>query len=238
MSKANAQAPRHVAIIMDGNGRWAKQRGLPRLRGHEEGAESVRAILRACRDANVEYLTLYAFSVENWVRPRDEIGGLMRLLRVFLDKNEHELHEHEIRFRVIGRMHDLPKLIQRRLNKAIESTLSYKRSTLTLALSYGGRAELVDAVKRIAVDVKEGKLHPERITEKTIASRLYAPDIPDPDFMIRTSGEMRISNFLLWQLSYAELYVTDVLWPDFREEHFNAALAEYARRHRRFGNIE
>jgi len=229
--------PRHIAIIMDGNGRWAKQRGLPRIKGHETGAESVRAVVRACKQAGVEYLTLYAFSVENWIRPADEIGGLMRLLRLFLENNEHELHENEVRLRVIGRMQDLPILIQRRLNRVMEATKDYRAGNLILALSYGGRAELVDAVKQIARAAVAGKVKPGRITEKTIQQHLYAPDVPDPDLMIRTSGEMRLSNFLLWQLSYAELYVTDVMWPDFRESHLLKAIEEYGHRHRRFGDV-
>ncbi len=238
MSKEKAKIPRHVAIIMDGNGRWAVKQGLPRIKGHEAGAESVRAVVRACKKAGVEYLTLYAFSVENWIRPREEIGGLMQLLRLFLENNEHELHENNIRLRVIGRMKDLPKLIQRRLNKVIEATKDYKSGTLILALSYGGRAELVDAAKKIAKKAVEGKLNPDKISDKTISEHLYAPDVPDPDLMVRTSGEMRLSNFLLWQLSYAELYVTDVLWPDFREADLYKAIEVYEQRHRRFGDVQ
>jgi undecaprenyl diphosphate synthase len=231
------KVPVHVAIIMDGNGRWAKRRGLPRLRGHHAGAESVRAIIRACRDAGVKYLTLYAFSVENWVRPRAEIHGLMALLKRFLRRDERDLHENKVRLRVIGRLADLPPEIQRELKRVMKATEHYDAGQLILALSYGGRAELSDAVRRIARRVGDGELKPDEVDEKTIAAHLYAPDVPDPDLMIRTSGELRISNFLLWQLSYAELYFTDVLWPDFREEQFREALAEYARRHRRFGDI-
>ena len=231
------RVPVHVAIIMDGNGRWAKQRGLSRLRGHQEGAESVRAIIRACRNAGVKYLTLYAFSVENWVRPRAEIHGLMSLLKRFLRRDERDLHENKVRLRVIGRLGDLPEDIQQELKRVMKATEHYEAGQLILALSYGGRAELSDAVRRIAHRVRDGELKPGNIDEKTIAAHLYAPDVPDPDLMIRTSGELRISNFLLWQLSYAELYFTDVLWPDFREEQFQQALAEYARRHRRFGDI-
>ncbi len=229
--------PRHVAIIMDGNGRWAANRGLPRLKGHEQGAESVRAVLRACKQAGVEYLTLYAFSVENWIRPKEEINGLMKLLGLFLRKHEYELHDNKIRLRVIGRISDLPITIQKQLKRVMNATKDYTGGTLILALSYGGRAEVVDAVRRIASEVKEGRLSPDAIDEKVISAHLYAPDVPDPDLMIRTSGEMRISNFLLWQLSYAELYVTDVLWPDFREEDLLKALDIYANRHRRFGNV-
>ncbi|MBU1694260.1 MAG: isoprenyl transferase [Verrucomicrobia bacterium] len=235
--ESGPKVPVHVAIIMDGNGRWAKRRGLPRLRGHQAGAESVRAIIRACRDAGVKYLTLYAFSVENWVRPRAEIRGLMSLLKRFLRRDERDLHENKVRLRVIGRLADLPAEIQQELKRVMKATEHYDAGQLILALSYGSRTELSDAVRRIARRVRDGEVTPDAIDEKTIAANLYAPDVPDPDLMIRTSGELRISNFLLWQLSYAELYFTDVLWPDFREEQFREALAEYARRHRRFGDI-
>jgi undecaprenyl diphosphate synthase len=232
-----ASVPRHVAIIMDGNGRWARQRGLPRLKGHERGAESVRSAMRSCRDAGVQYLTLYAFSVENWSRPKAEINGLMRLLRTFLRDRAQELHDDHVRLRVTGRMQDLPAAVQKALNRVMADTAAYERGTLILALSYGGRAELVDATRRIAAEVKAGTLAPDAIDEQTIADHLYLPDVPDPDLLIRTSGEMRLSNFLLWQLSYSELYVTDVLWPDFRDDEFQKALAAYAGRHRRYGGL-
>ena len=238
MKKKKSAIPEHVAIIMDGNGRWAKQRGWPRIRGHQEGAESVRAIVRACKNAGVKYLTLYAFSLENWVRPKDEISGLMRLLRKFLKEQEKELHENQVRLRVIGHIHDLPKDLQRELYRVMENTKHYDQGNLTLALSYGSRAEITDAMQTIARKVKEGALAPDDISEQTIAQHLYAPEIPDPDLMIRTSGEMRISNFLLWQLSYAEFYITDVFWPDFREDEFKQALDAYAKRHRRFGDVK
>jgi len=230
--------PRHVAIIMDGNGRWAKSRGLPRIKGHEKGAESVRAALRGCRDAGVEYLTLYAFSVENWVRPRSEIRGLMALLRQFMRNNEWELHEHKIRLRLLGRIADLPRDVERELQRVVEATAGYDAGNLILALSYGGRTEIADAARRIAEEARQGTLDPASVDEQVVADHLYLPEVPDPDLMIRTSGEMRLSNFLLWQLSYAELYVTPVLWPDFREEQFAEAIAEYGRRHRRFGDID
>ena len=230
--------PEHVAIIMDGNGRWATQRGLPRIKGHETGAESVRAVLRACRDAGVKYLTLYAFSSENWVRPPSEIAGLMSLLKRFLRKEEAELHKNDVRLRTIGRTDDLPRDVQKELYRVIEATKDHKKATLILALSYGGRAELTDAVRKIADEVKRGDLDPKKINDKTLSKYLYAPDVPDPDMMIRTSGEMRISNFLLWQLSYAEIYVTDVPWPDFREAEFMKAIQAYQKRHRRFGDIK
>ncbi len=229
--------PRHIAIIMDGNGRWARARGLPRLKGHEEGAQSVRTVIRACRDAGVEYLTLYAFSVENWVRSPSEVLGLMDLLLHFLKTCEHELHENRVRLRIIGRTEDLPRGVQAELKRVVEATAHYKEGQLILALSYGSRTELAHAAREIARRAKAGELDPEKVDEKTVAAHLYAPDVPDPDLMIRTSGEMRLSNFLLWQLSYAELYVTPVMWPDFREEEFGKALAEYTRRERRFGDV-
>ena len=230
-----ACVPRHVAVIMDGNGRWAKQRGRPRLFGHRAGADSLRAILRACRDHGVEYLTVYAFSTENWVRPEDEVSGLMSLLKTFLKKDEHELHENQVRLRVTGRLQDLPKAVRNELERVMAATRNYEKGHLILALSYGGRAEIVDAVRAIAADVRAGRLAPEAIDEKAIAARLYLPDVPDPDLMIRTSGELRLSNFLLWELSYSEFYFTETLWPDFREADFAKALEEYARRQRRYG---
>ena len=230
-----ACVPRHVAVIMDGNGRWAKQRGRPRLFGHRAGADSLRAILRTCRDHGVEYLTVYAFSTENWVRPQDEVSGLMSLLKTFLKKDEHELHENQVRLRVTGRLQDLPKAVRNELERVMAATRNYEKGHLILALSYGGRAEIVDAVRAIAADVRAGRLAPEAIDEKAIAARLYLPDVPDPDLMIRTSGELRLSNFLLWELSYSEFYFTETLWPDFREADFAKALEEYARRQRRYG---
>lgn len=230
--------PRHVAIIMDGNGRWAKQRGMPRIHGHQVGADSVRAVLKACRKFGVDYLTLYAFSSENWVRPKAEIRGLMTLLRKFLREQAFELHENEVRLRVIGHQEDLPEAVRTELDRVIEETAHYRKGTLLLALSYGSRVEITDAVRAIAEKVSRGELAPETITEQTVAGHLYAPDVPDPDLLIRTSGEYRISNFLLWQCSYSELYVTPVLWPDFREAEFEAALENYQGRHRRFGGIQ
>ncbi|MDZ4198987.1 MAG: isoprenyl transferase [Kiritimatiellia bacterium] len=236
-SSSSSGVPRHVAIIMDGNGRWARERGLPRLRGHQAGADSVIAALRACKEHGVEFLTLYAFSVENWSRPRQEISGLMSLLRRFLKSREKELHENRVRLRVIGRTEDLPADIRKELRRVSKDTAAYADRQLILALSYGGRAELVDAMKTLAHRVQAGELAPGVIDEKTIAGTLYAPDVPDPDLLIRTSGEIRLSNFLLWQSSYTELYFTDVLWPDFREDQFRAALEAYARRKRRFGAL-
>lgn len=230
-------APEHVAIIMDGNGRWAKQRGLARLKGHEEGAQSVRAVVRAARDHGVKYLTLYAFSVENWVRPEEEVAGLMTLLPRFLAKHEKDLHQNRTRLRATGRLNDLPEKTRAELDRVMEATKEYDDRHLILALSYGGRSELADACQAIARKVAAGELHAEDVNEATVAAHLYLPDVPDPDVMIRTSGEQRISNFLLWQLSYAEFVFVPESWPEFREENFAKALATYAERNRRFGDI-
>ena len=230
--------PRHVAIIMDGNGRWARERGLPRLKGHEQGAESVISALRSCRDLGIPYLTLYAFSSENWSRPQDEVGGLMQLLRFMLRHREKDLHKEQVRLRVIGRLQDLPADLRSELDRVQRETAGYTEHTLVLALSYGSRAEITDAVRRIAGKAAKGELQPDDITESTVSQHLYAPDVPDPDFLIRTSGEQRLSNFLLWQLSYAEFYFTPVYWPAFREAEFREAVDEFARRQRRFGGVE
>lgn len=235
---SNPQVPRHVAIIMDGNGRWAKERGLKRIEGHKVGAESVTAVVRACREAGVEYLTLYAFSTENWVRPPSEVAGLMALLQDFLTNRVQELHENKIRLRAIGRLADLPATVRNKLQAVIKATEHYTAGNLTVALSYGGRAELTDAVRQIASKIEAGELKVKDITEDTISAHLYDAELPDPDFMIRTSGEQRLSNFLPWQLTYAEFYFTPVPWPDFREAQFMEALDEYARRRRRYGDID
>ncbi len=229
--------PRHVAIIMDGNGRWAAQRGLPRLVGHEQGSRSIRACVEAAIEAGVEYLTLYAFSSENWKRPAQEVEGLMRLLERFLDEKVREMRKEGIRLLAIGRTRDLPENCRRKLAEAIETTAGNARLTVILALSYGGREEIVDAVRGIAEEVRAGSLDPEEVDTGLISSRLYTAGIPDPDLLIRTSGEMRVSNFLLWQLSYTELHVARELWPDFGKKEFQAALADYAGRQRRFGGI-
>lgn len=231
------KVPNHIAIIMDGNGRWAKKQGLARINGHEAGAESVRAAMRGCREAGVKYLTLYAFSIENWVRPKAEIKALMALLSHFLKKNEHEFHENEVRLRVSGHLHDLPERTQKEMNRVMDATKSYDKGHLILALSYGGRTEIVDAMKSIANQVKKNQIAPEDINEELISNNLYLPDVPDPDLMIRTSGEQRLSNFLLWELSYTEFYFEQVNWPEFREQHLKAALETYSNRKRRFGNI-
>lgn len=231
------KVPRHIAIIMDGNGRWARQRGKPRLAGHEAGSETVRCVLNYCRDAGVRYLTLYAFSTENWSRPQAEISGLMSLLGAFISKYERELIERQVRLRVIGRREDLPPDLGRALVRLERETACFERQ-LIIALSYSGRSELTRAVRLIAEQVKAGTLAPEAVDEALIAAHLYAPDVPDPDLIIRTSGEMRVSNFLLWQCAYSEFYVTPVFWPDFREADFNAALSAYAMRDRRYGGVK
>ncbi len=236
--REDIRIPEHVAIIMDGNGRWAKERGKSRIKGHEVGTESVRVIVRACREYGVKYLTLYAFSVENWIRPKAEIKGLMRLLEYFLKEREFELHENKVRLRTLGRAEDLPKGIQKLLERVKDDTKHYTEGQLILALSYGGRTEIAHSAREIARLAAEGKIKPEEVDEDTVAAHLYLPDIPDPDFLIRTSGELRISNFLLWQASYAEFYFTETLWPDFREEQFAEAMKEYAHRKRRFGDIK
>ena len=229
--------PRHIAVIMDGNGRWARERGLPRIEGHRRGSESVRACTSACMEAGVPYLTLYAFSKENWQRPADEVGALMLLLDRFLAERTAEIMERNIRLRAIGHLADLPDKARRRLEDTIAKSANNTALTLTLALSYGARTEIVDAARAIAREAKAGKLDPETIDEDTIASHLYTAGVPDPDLLVRTSGEMRISNFLLWQISYAEIVVTPKLWPDFAKEDLFAAMQEYARRNRRYGGI-
>lgn len=229
--------PRHVAIIMDGNGRWAQRRGFPRLAGHEQGAKSIRECIDAAIECGVEYLTLYAFSSENWKRPAIEVQGLMRLLERFLQDKLQELNDVGVRLQAIGRLNDLPEICQRKLAEAIASTSANSRLTLILALSYSGRTEMVDAVRSIARDALAGKLAEEDITETLFSKRLYTANFPDPDLLIRTSGEVRLSNFLLWQLSYTEIHVTSKLWPDFRKEDFVNALHDFSQRTRRYGGV-
>ncbi len=221
---------------MDGNGRWAQQRGKPRLAGHEAGSETVRCVLNYCRDAGVRYLTLYAFSTENWSRPPAEVSGLMSLLNAFLGKYERELIERRVRLRVIGQREDLDASLQQSLERVERETALFERQ-LIIALSYSGRSELARAARLIAEKAAAGALDPKDVDEAAVAAHLYAPDVPDPDLIVRTSGEMRISNFLLWQCAYSEFYITPVLWPDFREPDFHAALEAYAARDRRFGGV-
>ncbi|HRJ73289.1 MAG TPA: isoprenyl transferase [Terrimicrobiaceae bacterium] len=229
--------PRHVAIIMDGNGRWAQQRGLPRLAGHEQGSKSIRACVEGAIEAGVEFLTLYAFSSENWKRPALEVQGLMRLLERFLDEKLREMQNEGVRLQAIGRLDQLPDICQRKLSAAIAATAANTRLTVILALSYSGRSEIVDAVKSIVRDARDGRVTEDDITPEFFSSRLYTADIPDPDLLIRTSGEMRVSNFLLWQLSYTEIHVAAKYWPDFRKEDFLEVLKEFSQRSRRFGAL-
>ena len=234
-SEPDRSVPRHVAIIMDGNGRWAGGRGLPRLEGHRRGAESVREVVRASGQLGVEVLTLYSFSTENWGRPGDEVAGLMALLAEYLRDELRELDDSKVRLMAIGELDRLPSFVRVLLDAAQEHTKNNTGLKLVLALSYGGRNEIVSAVRQLAHEVREGSRHPDAITAEDVAGRLYTGELPDPDLLIRTSGEMRLSNFLLWQAAYAEIYVTDVLWPDFRRPELETAIAAYASRQRRFG---
>ena len=235
---AHPGLPRHVAIIMDGNGRWAKERRLPRLAGHKAGRESVRAVVRTCARLGIEVLSLYTFSLENWRRPKAEVSGLMRFLKEVLHSEYLELKENNIRLRAIGRIDMLPSGTRKALDETIEKLSSNDGMILNLCLSYGGRAEIADAARRLAEDASAGRINADRIDEQIFGAYLYAPDLPDPDLLIRTSGELRISNFMLWQLAYAEIVVLDVLWPDFREEHLFGAIRDYLERERRFGAIK
>jgi undecaprenyl diphosphate synthase len=235
MAEELERMPRHVAIIMDGNGRWAERRGLSRIEGHREGLEAVREVVRAAGDLGVEVLTLYAFSLENWNRPQSEVAELMRLLEHYLAVELPEVIEKEIEVRAIGRLERLPPAVRQRVGDAIEKSRGGRAMKLVFALSYGGRAEIVDAARKLVRDAELGKVDPETIDEKTFAAYLYDPELPDPDLLIRTGAESRVSNFLLWQIAYAELFTTDVMWPDFRAEHLRAALRDYTLRERRFG---
>ncbi|MHB9057071.1 MAG: isoprenyl transferase [Paludibacteraceae bacterium] len=230
-----AKKLRHVAIIMDGNGRWAEQKNLERIEGHKKGSEVVIDIVKAANEIGLEYLTLYAFSTENWKRPSFEINGLMNILNEFLTVRLHELMENGVRLKTIGRTEQLPAKVRKNLSEAIRKTADNKSGTLVLALSYGGRAEIVDAVKKIVKEANEGKIKSKDVDEEYFACYLYDPEIPDPDLMIRTSGECRLSNFLIWQLSYAEFYITKTLWPDFNKKEFMTAVDAYYQRNRRFG---
>jgi undecaprenyl diphosphate synthase len=227
--------PQHVAIIMDGNGRWAKQHGLPRIEGHRRGAEAVKRCLKAAQESGVTHLTLYAFSVENWNRPKDEVDALMQLLDHFLDEQLPELMKRKIRLRVIGRYRELPDSTQARLREAEAATRHFDSYTLALALNYGSRTEIVDAAKAMANAALAGELNPEELDYEGLRQYLYTREMPDPDLVIRTSGESRLSNFLLLQSAYAEIYLSPVLWPDFDAAEFNQALAAYAARERRYG---
>ncbi len=227
--------PVHVAIIMDGNGRWAERRGLSKPEGHRAGADAVMRAVESAREFGVRYLTLYAFSTENWKRPEEEVGALMVLLEEFIDVKLGEMMERQLRFRAIGRLEGLPEGVRRKLAHAVETTAGNAGGTLVLALNYGGRAEIADAARRIAEAVRSGTLDPAAVGEDTVAANLYDPELPDPDLLIRTSGECRLSNFLLWELAYSEIYISEVLWPDFGRDEFAAALESYGGRERRFG---
>jgi len=235
--QAVANMPQHVAVIMDGNGRWAKQRGLPRVEGHRNGVESVRAIVRSAGEVGVKYLTLYAFSVENWNRPKDEVDTLMKYLARFLKNEIGELNRNNVKLDAVGQIWRLPDAVQQQLEKSKAALSKNTGLTLVLALSYGGRTEIVEAVRELAAKARSGTIDPAEINERVLSEHLYTRHYPDPDLLIRTSGEMRVSNFLLWQISYAEFVVTPVLWPDFRKAQLYEALEEYSRRHRRFGGL-
>ena len=229
--------PKHIAIIMDGNGRWAAEKNRSRLQGHRAGARSVREVVQYAAELKISYLTLYSFSVENWKRPQSEINSLMALLRRFLIIEEKTLMKNNIKFKVIGRINDLPVQVRDQINKASLLTKNNTGLTLILALSYGSRQEICDACKSILTDYSEKKIKLDEINEELINNYLYTKDIPDPDLLIRTSGEMRLSNFLLWQISYSEIWVTDKKWPDFNKDDFNSAIDSFKKRQRRYGGI-
>lgn len=229
--------PRHVAVIMDGNGRWAQKRYLPRVAGHRVGLRSVHVVVEAASDIGIEVLTLYAFSTENWRRPKDEVSALMRLLVEFLRGELEEMSEKNVRFTTIGQTSALPEPVRRELEHSCKTTRDNTGLIVNIALNYSGRSELVNAVCRIVREVQEGIITEEDISEKLISNHLYTSDLPDPDLLIRTSGELRISNFLLWQLAYAEIVVTDILWPDFRRLEFFQTILDYQKRERRFGKV-
>ena len=229
--------PQHVAVIMDGNGRWAKKRRLPRVSGHRHGIKSVREIVETSARIGLKVLTLYAFSVENWKRPRAEINTLMRLLREYLHKELRTLMKNNIKFQVIGRWHEMDLPVQKDLQWGIDQTAGNTGLLFNIALNYGGRTELVDAFRKMFDEMSRNGRDPEVVTEEAISNHLYTSGIPDPDLLIRTSGEMRISNFLLWQIAYSEIWVTDVFWPDFRKQHLYQAIVDYQKRERRYGGI-
>ena len=231
------QPPVHVAIIMDGNGRWAKKRLLNRIKGHEKGSETVRTVVRTCRKIGIRYLTLYAFSTENWQRPKAEIEALMTLLTRFLESEKSELLTNNIRLRVIGQPERLPTKVQHALDKTMMLTAGNTGMDLILALSYGARTEIVGMVKALAEKIKHGQIEPQSISADLVADHLYTHDIPDPDLLIRTSGEMRISNFLLWQIAYSEIFVTPTLWPDFSKEELLQIFKDFQQRERRYGTV-
>ena len=229
--------PKHIAIIMDGNGRWAKERGLPRIAGHEQGAESVRAVTEACVELGIEFLTVYAFSTENWKRPATEVSALWTLLEHFIAQETPTLMKNGVRLQAIGRLHELPASCQAALQEAIALTANNPATTLVLALNFSGRTEIIDAVRELCRQASTGGPIGEALTEEIFSQHLYTRDYPDPDLLIRTSGELRLSNFLLWQLSYTEIYVTQKMWPDFGKEDLRDAIGEFNKRQRRFGGL-
>ncbi len=232
-----ARVPVHVAIIMDGNGRWARAHGKNRLDGHNQGYITLKEIVYAADELGIRFLTVYGFSSENWRRPEDEVGGLMGLMARAMQAEIEELIERKVRVRVSGRMDELPVDLQEVFRSAMDRTFSFTGLTFNLAINYGGRAEVVDAVRALAHKVKSGEINPEEIEEDSIAGHLYSPEIPDPDLLIRTAGEMRLSNFLLWETAYSEIYVTQTCWPDFDYKHLVAALIDFQKRIRRFGAV-
>lgn len=227
--------PKHIAIIMDGNGRWAKKRSFDRIRGHQEGIESAREVVKCCRELGIQVLTLYAFSLENWSRPPIEIKALMELLKKYLKAELSELIKNNIRLNVIGDMHIIPEDVREMVVAAVQKTSGNKGMILNIALSYSGRNEIVQAVRKIGEDLTEGKITLDQVNEDAFGQYLFTAGLPDPDLLIRTSGEYRISNFLLWQIAYTEIYVTDVLWPDFRKDNLIQAILDFQKRERRFG---
>jgi len=233
----NGSIPQHIAIIMDGNGRWAKRRNLPRVAGHQKGVDSVRNVVETCMGLGVKYLTLYTFSTENWNRPKDEVSTLMRLIVKSLQNETDELNQNQIKLTTIGNTDSLPDMVQHELKSALKKTAHNTKMILNLALSYSGRWELVEAVKNITAQVKAGLIKPEDVSEELITKHLTTSEIPDPDLLIRSGGEFRISNFLLWQIAYSEIFISDVLWPDFRCNHLIEAVNNYQLRERRFGLV-
>ncbi len=232
---AQGNLPKHIAVIMDGNGRWALARQFARISGHKEGIESVRDIVKASSQLGIKYLTLYAFSIENWNRPLNEVGGLMKLLEHYLRQELDELHKNNVRLFTIGKVSSLPKVVKKLLHEAMERTANNTGLTLTLALSYSGRWDIVRAVQIISLDVRRGKISPEDINDELFSSYLQTRDLPDPDILIRSSGEMRLSNFLLWEIAYGEIFISQKLWPEFRRDELYEALYNYTSRERRFG---
>ncbi len=233
-----SKLPSHLAVIMDGNGRWAKKRLLNRIMGHEKGADTVRMVVRTCREIGLSYLTLYAFSTENWQRPKTEVSALMSLLKRFLISERKEMVDNNIRFNVIGQIHRLPAEVVHEIEQSMAATAKNNGMGLNLALSYGGRAEILKAAREIAREAKAGSLDPEALSEEDISGHLYTAGMPDPELLIRTSGEMRVSNFMLWQIAYSEIHITPTLWPDFTQDELIRILKDFENRERRFGRVE